>query len=158
MLNLYYNQAQSRQHPKRGTASTKLALQSSTIPPASETRHSQYTSTRLMAVAKDDGGDDDIAIVIIITTIHHHHYHHTNQTCTTIKHKSSHHPEFVFIYTPPNASMPQVVVIQSALPVQMLYYNARVKLLLTILERDQKVLPVLNMMKRDRSTASRCHN
>ena len=42
VLNLYYNQAQSSQHPKRGTASTKLVLQSSTIQPASETRHCQY--------------------------------------------------------------------------------------------------------------------
>ena len=32
VLNLYYNQAQSSQHPKRGTASTKLVLQSSTNP------------------------------------------------------------------------------------------------------------------------------
>ena len=35
VLNLYYNQTQSSQHPKRGTASTKLVLQSSTIQPAS---------------------------------------------------------------------------------------------------------------------------
>ena len=41
VLNLYYNQAQSRQYPKRGTASTKLALQSSTVPPASETMNFQ---------------------------------------------------------------------------------------------------------------------
>ena len=32
VLNLYYNQAQSRQHPKRGTASTKLVLQSARLP------------------------------------------------------------------------------------------------------------------------------
>ena len=37
VLNLYYNQAQSRQHPKRGTASTKLVLQSSTIQPTCTT-------------------------------------------------------------------------------------------------------------------------
>ena len=43
VLSLYYDQAQSRQHPKRGTASTKLVLRSSTIQPASETRHSQYS-------------------------------------------------------------------------------------------------------------------
>ena len=42
ILSLYYNQAQSKQHPKRGTASTKLVQQSSTIQPASETRQSQY--------------------------------------------------------------------------------------------------------------------
>ena len=31
LLNLYYNQTQSRLHPKRGTASTKVVLQSSTM-------------------------------------------------------------------------------------------------------------------------------
>ena len=35
VLKLYYHQAQSSQHPKRGTGSTKLVLQSSTIQPAS---------------------------------------------------------------------------------------------------------------------------
>ena len=36
ILSLYYNQAQSRQHPKRGTASTKLVQQSSTSQPAKQ--------------------------------------------------------------------------------------------------------------------------
>ena len=47
---LYYDQAQSSQHPKRGTASTQLVLQSfiregsirNEAQAASETRHSQY--------------------------------------------------------------------------------------------------------------------
>ena len=44
VLNMYYNHSSSRQHPKRGTASTRLVLRSSTIQPASETRHSQYST------------------------------------------------------------------------------------------------------------------
>ena len=44
VLKLYYNQAQSSHDPKRGISSTKVVLQSSTIQPASQTRHFQYQS------------------------------------------------------------------------------------------------------------------
>ena len=44
VLMLYYNQAQSRQHPKRGPACTHAVLQSSTIQAASETRPCLYSA------------------------------------------------------------------------------------------------------------------
>ena len=127
-LKLYFNpehafetrhsQYEPSQHPKRGTASTKLVQQSSTTQPASETKHCQYSSTRLMGVAKDDGGDDDdgdddhhpsspyYLINLVITTIKHNPGSIRNEALasTTIKHNPA-------------------SIRNEALPILNLYYN-----------------------------------
>ena len=70
---LLYNQAQSSQHPKRGTSSNNAVLQSSTTQPASEARHLQYycctTTKHNPATIRNERGTSSTNAVLPYSTI-----------------------------------------------------------------------------------------